>query len=87
MTNRTDKPDESRETLAARAEILENARIAVEEDPLVVWSASREAQASRIWIKALRLAGPDLEVFEALLRDEKVPRRRLDRHWRRAYGL
>jgi len=47
--------------------------------------------AERRWalafMKALRLAGPDLEVMEALCRGEKVPASRLDAHWRRAYGL
>lgn len=70
-----------------RAEIRENARLAVDRDPVRLRLESREAQASRLWIKALRLCGGSLEVFEALLRDEKVPRSRLDPNWLKSYGL
>jgi hypothetical protein len=40
--------------------------------------------ANRIW-RAMMLA-PSLEVCEALLRGESVPRDRLDREWSRRFG-
>lgn len=46
-----------------------------------------ERRWSLAFVKALRLAGPDLEVMEALCRGEKVPRSRLDPRWRKSYGL
>ena len=45
-----------------------------------VWRESIEL------LKAVRLA-PSLEVCEALLRGEKVPKSRLDPKWAKAYGL
>lgn len=71
---------------AKRAAILENARLAVEFDPVVAFNESDDTQAGLLWQKALRLS-PSLEVFEALLRGETVPASRLDPTWRRAYGL
>lgn len=82
-----DEVGRERDVRRRRAEILENARLAVEHDPVRLRLESREAQATRLWIKAMRLAGPSLEVFEALLRDEKVPRSRLDPKWLKSYGI
>jgi hypothetical protein len=48
---------------------------------------TEERRWSLAFMKALRLAGPDLEVMEALCRGEKVPRSRLDPHWLKSYGL
>ncbi len=69
-----------------RAAVLENARLAVEFDPIVRFNESDEAAEGRLWLKALRLSGGSLDVFEALLRGERVPVSRLDQQWRRAYG-
>lgn len=45
-----------------------------------------ERRESLALLKVIRLA-PTLEVAEALLRGQRVPRSRLDPHWRRRYGL
>lgn len=45
-----------------------------------------DARAGAELHKALRLA-PTLEVCEALLRGESVPKSRLDPEWSKAYGL
>ena len=50
-----------------------------------VHDSDRNADEGRMWLKALRLA-PSLDVFEALLRGESVPRSRLDPDWAKAYG-
>jgi hypothetical protein len=65
---------------------LENARLAVEEDPERIRLESQEREESLEVIKAMRLA-PTLQVFEALLRDEEVPISELDPEWVKAYGL
>lgn len=64
---------------------LDNALVAIRDDPLIRWGAS-DHRAGLYWQMALRLS-PSLEVFEALLRGEKVPRSRLDPTWAKAYGL
>jgi hypothetical protein len=54
-----------------------------------VFTKYRDSQARReanALLKAVRLA-PSLDVAEALLRGEAVPKSRLDPKWRRAYGL
>ena len=76
------KPIEAPRT---RAEILDNARLAVEQDPVRLWLESDERRASLELLKAVRLA-PTLEVCEALLRGEKVPRSQLSREWLGRYG-
>lgn len=48
---------------------------------------TRERQESLALIKALRLAGPSLEVMESLCRGEDVPLSKLDPIWCRAYGI
>jgi len=47
---------------------------------------TRKRRESLALLKVVRLA-PTLEVAEALLRDEKVPRSRLDPKWLKSYGL
>lgn len=55
----------------------ENARLAVERDPVRIAADSAERRAARrIW-RALVIAG-DLETFEALVAGESVPIDRLD---------
>lgn len=56
------------------------------EPVLAKYRDSRERRESLALLKVVRLA-PNLEVAEALLRGERVPRRLLDPHWRRRYGL
>jgi hypothetical protein len=67
-------------------EALENARLAVEHDPVCLWLESHERHESLVFLRALRLA-TDLETCEAILRGELVPASRIDPEWRRAYGL
>ena len=55
------------------------------EPELAKYRDSRERRESLALLKVVRLA-PTLEVAEALLRGEAVPARKLDRHWRLAYG-
>jgi hypothetical protein len=47
---------------------------------------TEERMRSLAILKAVRLA-PTLEVAEALLRGERVPRGMLDPVWRKAYGI
>ena len=47
--------------------------------------SDRNADEGRLWLKALRLS-PSLDVFEALLRGQSVPKSRLDPKWAKAYG-
>lgn len=47
---------------------------------------TRERREAETILKAVRLA-PALNVCEALLRGEPVPKTRLDPSWRKAYGL
>lgn len=56
------------------------------EPVLAKYRDSRERRQHLAFIKALRLA-PRIEVFEALMRGEKVPRSALDPKWLKAYGL
>lgn len=56
-------------------------------DPLLErFRDTRARRESLGLLRAVRLA-PDLETCEAIVRGERVPRRRLDPHWTRAYGL
>lgn len=64
---------------------LENARRAVDEDPVRLWAESEEAEWARYFWKALMLAG-DLETFLALLDGERVPTDRLDPEWVARFG-
>jgi hypothetical protein len=64
---------------------------AVSDTPLLLAMAQRhrntaERMRSLQLLKAVRLA-PRLEICEALLRGERVPRNTLDPNWRRAYGI
>ena len=70
--------------LAYQHPALANAREAVEREQR--WRESAERQAMLRVHRAIRLA-PTLEVCEALLRGERVPRTALDPMWRKAYGL
>jgi hypothetical protein len=72
--------------LRSRAEILENARLAVENDPVRIAMESEAARASRRLYKAMMLA-PSIEICEALLRGENVPIERLNPIWVRKFGL
>lgn len=54
---------------------------------LAKYRDSYEHRQHLAFIKALRLAGPRLDVFEALMRGEKVPRSSMDPDWLKAYGL
>ena len=65
---------------------LEDARLAVEFDPVRLRLESTERHDSLVLVRALRL-GRDLETCEAILRGERVPASRLDDEWRKAYGL
>lgn len=56
------------------------------EPVLARYRDARARRESLALLKAVRLA-PALEVCEALLRDERVPRSRLDALWVKAYGL
>lgn len=47
---------------------------------------SRARRESLALLKAVRLA-PSIEVCEALLRGQRVPRSKLDPTWLKAYGL
>lgn len=49
--------------------------------------SDEDAAWDRHFVKAMLLAGPSLEVCEALLRGEQVPVARLDQNWAREYGL
>jgi hypothetical protein len=62
------------------ADARENARHAVERDPVRLAAESAEREASRRLWRAIVLA-PTLEVAEALLRGEAVPLDRLDAEW------
>lgn len=57
------------------------------EPVLAKYRASKERSEAQNFIKALRLAGPSLEVMEALCRGEKVHRSRLEQGWAKRYGL
>jgi len=72
--------------IGAAAGVLENARAAVELDPVRIASESAERRASRRLWRAVVLA-PDLETCEALLHDEAVPLDRLDPEWARRFGV
>jgi hypothetical protein len=67
-------------------EIRENARLAVEYDPVCTTMESAQARASRRLWKAIMLA-PSLEICEALLRGESVPLDRLNPEWVKRFGL
>lgn len=59
-----------------------------DDDPVVdtATADSQERLESLALLKVVRLA-PTLEVAEALLRGQRVPRERLDPDWLRRYGL
>jgi hypothetical protein len=63
----------------------ENARQAVEHDPIVAALATAEAAWDRYFWKCLMLA-TDLETLEALLDGETVPIDRLDPEWMERFG-
>jgi hypothetical protein len=65
---------------------LENAQLAVEQDPVRLELERAQRAKSTSFAKAFRLA-PSVEVLEALLRGERVPVSRLDPEWAKAYGL
>lgn len=67
-------------------EALRNAELAVRYDPVATEAVSLRRQRGRVFAQCLRLA-PDLETFEALLRDDEVPISRLDPYWVERYGL
>lgn len=71
------------------AAVRENARLAVEHDPVRLeherWLRSQERHEALVLMQAIRLAR-SLEDCEALLRGEKLPRSRLDPIWTKAYG-
>lgn len=56
------------------------------EPVLAKFRDSAARREGREMIKAVRLA-PTLEVCEALLRDEPVPKSRLDQEWLSRYGV
>ena len=66
--------------------MLDNARLAVEHDPVRLAAETDERRYWRAVWTALMLA-PSLEVAEELLRDESVPRSRLDPVQLRRFGL
>jgi hypothetical protein len=74
-----------RRAAAIRAEILDNARLAVESDPvtLAIESAVRNYW-QHAWVAVC--LSPSLEVCEALLRGESLPTKRLDPGWMRRFG-
>lgn len=53
---------------------------------LAKYRDTRERREADMLIKAVRLA-PTLDVCEALLRGESVPKSQLDPEWRKAHGL
>ena len=63
---------------------LENARQAVEQE--AAWYDSSERLNSLKLLRAIRLA-PTLDICEAILRREPVPRSALDPQWAKAYRL
>lgn len=68
---------------------LENAREAVENDPVrlaLEREKRRDRSAEERFTKILRLS-PTPEIAEALLRGEQVPLSRLHPEWAKAYGL
>ncbi len=69
-----------------RAEVLENARLAVEHDPVRLAAETNEREAYRCFWRAIVLA-KDLETCEGLLRGEQVPLDRLDPKSVRRLGL
>ncbi len=79
-------PTVSRRAAAIRAEICENARLAVERDPVRLTAETEEREMfRRVW-RAIVLA-KDLETCEGLLRGEQVPLDRLDPESVRTLGL
>lgn len=62
----------------------ENAALVIELEERARNSAERKE--SLVILRALRLA-PDLETCDELMRTGRVPRRRLDPEWVKAYGL
>lgn len=67
-------------------EMLENARHAVEYDPVLARLRFRGDDDAQELMKAIRLANT-LPVARALLRGETVPRSSVDPQWLKAYGL
>jgi hypothetical protein len=79
--------DDDREPgLPYRLTSRENAARAVIEDLVRLAAESAEREESRRMFKAVMLAGPSLEVAEALLRGERVPADRLDAEWVARFG-
>jgi hypothetical protein len=70
----------------ATARTDDDAFLAALEPVLAKFRDTRERRESLELLKAVRLA-PSLEICEALLRSEKVPRSALDFFWVRAYAL
>lgn len=67
-------------------DMLENARLAVEYDPVLARLRFRGDEDAQEIMKAIRLANT-LPVARALLRGETVPRSSVDPQWLKAYGL
>lgn len=65
---------------------LENARLAVAEDPELLRRRYRSHDASLRLLAAVRLC-PTLTIARAYLAGETIPNSALDPHWRKAYGL
>jgi len=61
--------------------VLENARVAVHDDPACAWTEPELAKLHRALLVA-----PDLATLEALLRGDPVPLNRLDRDGLRRVG-